>query len=110
VAHPAGVQALIGKEGNPHALQLHHSLANTLKHAPHLMVAAFHQGDFKPGLVILTQGANLAGLRPPAVKRDAGPEFGNAIGIRPAFQFHMVRPGNSRRAGHQEVRQLAVIR
>jgi len=109
VAHPAGVQALIRKEGNPHALQLYHSLANALKHAPHLMVAAFHQGNFKPGLVIPSEGANLAGLRPSAIKRDAGLEFGNTIGVRPAFQLHLVSPGNRRRSRHQEIGQLAII-
>jgi hypothetical protein len=109
VAYPAGVQALIRKEGNPHALQLYHSLANALKHAPHLMVAAFHQGDFKPGLVILSEGANLAGLRPPAIKRNAGLEFGNAVRVWPALQLHLIGPGNRRRARHQEVRQLAII-
>jgi hypothetical protein len=109
VAHLAGVQALVRQEGDSHALQLYHSLANALKHAPHLMVAAFHQGNFEPGLVFLSESANLAGLRPSAVKRDASLEFGNAVRVWPALQLHLIGPGNRGRACHQEVRQLAVI-
>src|SRR5690242_15867390 len=51
-------QTLVRQKCNSHPLQLHNSLANALKHPPHLMVAPLDERNLKPRLVILPEGAN----------------------------------------------------
>jgi hypothetical protein len=109
VAHFSGQQTLIGQKRDAHALQLHDSLADSLKHAPNLMVTAFDEGNFKPRLFILPQSTDLARLRAAAIQHDTGLELRNSIRVRSAFQLNLITSGNRGRARHQEVRQFSVI-
>src|SRR5690242_9860557 len=54
-----GLEAAVCEEGKPHSLELDHTLPRTLKHSPHLVVSAFHERDFIPGLIALGNHANL---------------------------------------------------
>jgi hypothetical protein len=73
------------------------------------MVSAFDQGNFIPRFGILSQGVNLTRLGAPAIKHDSGLEFGDVRRVRTAFQFYLVRSGDSRSARHQKIRQFAIV-
>src|SRR5690348_13269170 len=101
-----GLDAAVREEGKPHPLELRHTLPRTFKHSAYLMVAAFHEGDFIPGLIAFRNHANLAGRSGTSVQDDAVFEAREIFWRRLALQLDMIRARNIRGPGGEQVGQV----
>src|SRR5690348_13902686 len=105
-----GLEAAVCEEGKPHSLELHHALPRAFKHSAYLVVTAFHEGDFIPGLIAFGNHANLARRRGAAVQHDAVLEAREIFWRWLALQLDVVSARNSGSLGSQKIGEIAVVR